>query len=166
MSGFQPSSASFGVVTQADGLGWYNGAPLTLSFASADRTFPARIAVRLGVEPIHADTLLRVLLCSRRPLTCGVWIGWPLPRERRRSRCAVQLWGRSWSDALGSGRRQARRLAKGQSDTSEKRNPAATRFGFTGVCRAAEYTRYRARTATLNSAPSKWTPSRVDSGSW
>ena len=31
MSGLQPSSDSFGAVTQADGLGWDNGAPLALS---------------------------------------------------------------------------------------------------------------------------------------
>jgi hypothetical protein len=39
MSGIQPSSDSFGAVTQADGLGWYNGAPLALSFAGADGRF-------------------------------------------------------------------------------------------------------------------------------
>ena len=34
--------------TQADGLGWYIGAPLALSFAGAIGTLPARLAVRLG----------------------------------------------------------------------------------------------------------------------
>jgi len=47
------------LITQADGLGWFKGAPLALSFAGAIGTFPARIAVQLGVGPIDAIALMK-----------------------------------------------------------------------------------------------------------
>ena len=45
---FIPFSLRLTLITQADGLGWYKGAPLALSFAGAIGTFPGRIAVQLG----------------------------------------------------------------------------------------------------------------------
>ena len=54
---FSPFPVRLTLITQADGLGWYKGAPLALSFAGAIGRFPARIAMRLGVRPIHAIAL-------------------------------------------------------------------------------------------------------------
>ena len=45
--------------TQGVALGWYNGAPLALSFVGVIGTFPAMIAARLGIKPIRAIVLTR-----------------------------------------------------------------------------------------------------------
>jgi len=47
---FSPLRLHMASVTQADGLGWDNGAPLALSFAGSIGTFPVRVAVQLGLE--------------------------------------------------------------------------------------------------------------------
>jgi len=38
---FSPFPVRLTLITQADGLGWYKGAPLALSFAGAIGRFPA-----------------------------------------------------------------------------------------------------------------------------
>jgi len=43
-----------GPETQADGLGWDGVAPLALGLAGTFETFPARITIPPGVEPVHA----------------------------------------------------------------------------------------------------------------
>lgn len=58
MPGLQPSDPLIGNESQGVALGWYNGAPLALGFAGAIGTFPVRIAVWLGVRPIHAIALV------------------------------------------------------------------------------------------------------------
>jgi len=47
---FSPPIRQLAPETQADGLGWDNGAPLALSFAGSIGTFPVRVAVQLGLE--------------------------------------------------------------------------------------------------------------------
>jgi hypothetical protein len=67
---FGPPISQLPPETQADGLGWYIGAPLALSSAGVLEEFPARIAILLGVRPIHAIALLwdGVLASPRCPL--------------------------------------------------------------------------------------------------
>jgi len=54
---FSPFALRLTLITQADGLGWYKGAPLALSFAGAIGTFPGRIAVQLGGRAHSCDCL-------------------------------------------------------------------------------------------------------------
>jgi hypothetical protein len=53
MPGPQPFSASFGVSSPADGLGWYNGAPWALRFADTVGALfgPNRGAVKSLADP-------------------------------------------------------------------------------------------------------------------
>lgn len=67
---FSPPISQLSPETQADGLGWYIGAPLALSSAGTLEAFPVRIAIPLGVRPIHAIALPLLLVMAN--LSLGV----------------------------------------------------------------------------------------------